>query len=258
MADTFSFDLSGRTALVTGASSGLGAHFSRLLAASGARVVLAARRLDRLEALKEEIQSAGGQAVAVALDAASEPSTIAAYDAADAAFGPVDTVIANAGFNVRGPVVDYSADDFDALMSVNLRGVFLTVREGGRRMIAGGSEEHGRGRVVIVSSITSDYVATTLAPYSASKAAVAQFGKVVALEWARLGINVNVIRPGYIRTDLNAAWFDTEAGDRQVGRFPRRRLVQPSDLDALMLFLASDASRAVTGSEFTIDDGQSL
>jgi NAD(P)-dependent dehydrogenase (short-subunit alcohol dehydrogenase family) len=139
------FDLTGRVALVTGASSGLGERFARVLAASGAKVVLGARRADRLEALKDEIIADGGAAIAVALDVADEASVIAAYDAADAAFGPVDTVIANAGMNIEGSIVDLPVEAFDEVMGVNLRGVFLTVREGARRLLAAGSPERGRG-----------------------------------------------------------------------------------------------------------------
>jgi NAD(P)-dependent dehydrogenase (short-subunit alcohol dehydrogenase family) len=252
------FDLAGRVALVTGASSGLGAHFARILAASGASVVLAARRAERLQALEAELRAAGGQAIAVSLDVADEASTIAAYDAAEAAFGPVDTIIANAGMNAEGPVTTLAIDEFDQVVAVNLRGVFLTVREGGKRLIARGSRETQRGRVVIISSITAQAVSPGLAVYSATKAAVLQMGKVMARDWARQGVNVNMICPGYIRTELNQDWFDSEGGAKLVGSFPRKRLMAETDLDATLLYLASDASRAVTGAAFTIDDGQSL
>jgi NAD(P)-dependent dehydrogenase (short-subunit alcohol dehydrogenase family) len=252
------FNLTGRTALITGASSGLGAHFARTLAAAGARVVLAARRTDRLAALQAELTEAGAQAISVAMDVADEASTIAAYDTAAAAFGEIDTVVANAGTNAEGPVVDLTAQAFDDLMAVNLRGVFLTVREGGKRMMAAGSRERQHGRIIIISSITAHAIEPGLAAYSASKAAVLQFGRVLARDWIRQGINVNMICPGYIRTEINADWFDTEAGARQIAKFPRRRLMLESDLDGPLLFLASDASRAVTGTALTIDDGQSL
>jgi NAD(P)-dependent dehydrogenase (short-subunit alcohol dehydrogenase family) len=252
------FDLSGRVALVTGASSGLGARFARILAASGARVVLAARRTDRLQALKAEIEETGSQAIAVALDVADEASTLAAYDAAEAAFGTVDTIIANAGMNSEGPVTELAIEDFDRAVSVNLRGVFLTVREGARRLIAVGSRQREHGRVVIISSITASDVSPGLAVYSATKAGVLQMGRVMARDWARQGISVNMICPGYIKTEINAEWFDSEAGTRMIGKFPRKRLLEPSDLDTMLLYLASDAARAVTGAAFTIDDGQSL
>ena len=252
------FDLSGRTVLITGASSGIGERWARLLAAAGARVVMGARRTDRLEAIQAELQAAGHQALAVAVDVASEASVIAAFDAAEAAFGPVDTVIANAGVSGEGIATELSLDDFDQTTTINLRGVFVTAREGARRMIAAGSAGTGRGRIVITSSITAFKADAGLSAYSATKAGVVQMGKVMAREWMRKGINVNMICPGYIKTEINAAWFETEGGARQIQSFPRRRLMEESDLDGPLLFLASDLSRAVTGTAVTVDDGQSL
>jgi NAD(P)-dependent dehydrogenase (short-subunit alcohol dehydrogenase family) len=255
---TTSFDMTGRTALITGASSGLGRRFAQVFAAHGARVVLAARRIDRLQALKAEIEAAGGQALAVAMDVADEASVIAGYDAAEAAFGTVDTVIANAGMNSRGLATEVSAAEFDTVMAINVRGPFLTAREGARRMIAAGSRETGRGRVVLVASIGGLKVLPGLTAYCTSKAAVIMMGKSLAREWANRGVNVNVVCPGYIETELNAEWFAEEGGQKQVAGFPRRRLMEEADLDPTLLYLASDASRAVTGSVFTIDDGQTL
>lgn len=258
MTDLPSLDLSGRTVFITGASSGLGEHLARLCAAAGGRVALGARRTDRLEAICQEINAAGGQSMPVAIDVADEVSTIAAYDAIAAQFGPVDSVLANAGMNAEGAGVDIAIDEFDRLMAINLRGVMLTVREGARRMIAAGSHEREHGRIAITSSITARHVTPGLAAYSASKAAVIQLGKVLASEWARKGISLNMILPGYIKTDINSDWFDTEAGALHVRTWPRRRLMKKTDLDAITLFLLSDAARAVTGAEFTIDDGQTL
>lgn len=255
---SFTVDLTGRTILVTGASSGLGAAFARALAAGGANVVLAARRVDRLQALQREIESAGGHAAAVAMDVADEASTIAAFDRAEAEFGPVDSVIANAGVSTEGPALALDMEAFATLMDINVRGAFLTAREGARRMIAAGSAEREHGRIVIVSSITATHVSPGLAIYSASKAAVLQMGKVLARDWARQGINVNIILPGYIATELNDDFFGSDAGDRFVARFPRRRLMAPEDLIPILAYLASDASRAITGAAFTLDDGQSL
>ncbi len=258
MAEAPRFDLSGRVALVTGASSGLGERFARILAASGARVVLGARRADRLDVIVTAIRKAGGQAIAVALDVADEPSVMAAYDAAEAAFGTVDTIIANAGVSSEGRMLDLSVADFDQVMDVNLKGVFLTAREGARRLIAAGSKARSHGRIVITASITADVVAPGLAAYSATKAGVVQMGKVMAREWVRDGINVNMIKPGYIRTEINADWFDTDVGAKQIARFNRQRLMPEGELDTMLLYLASDASAGVTGAAFTLDDGQSL
>jgi NAD(P)-dependent dehydrogenase (short-subunit alcohol dehydrogenase family) len=250
--------LKGRTLLITGASSGIGAHFAEVAAAAGAKIVLGARRTDRLEAIVCDIKAKGGDAIAVAMDVADKASTIAAFDAAEAAFGPVDSVIANAGMSLETPFLDHTTDEFDQIMSVNFKGVFLTVQEAAKRMIAAGSPTREHGRIVIVSSLTAQAIEPGLAAYSATKAAVLQMGKVLAREWARKGINVNSILPGYILTDINADWFATEGGQKQVMRFARKRLMDLSSLDPMLLYLASDASKFVTGVGFTIDDGQSL
>ena len=252
------FALTGRTVIVTGASSGLGERFARLAGANGANVVLAARRADRLEALRRELEGSGVPVIAVTMDVADEASTIAAYDKAEASFGRIDSVIANAGTNLEGSALDLATDEFDQLFAVNVRGVFLTAREGARRMIACGSRERRNGRIVIISSITAQHVSPGLASYSASKAAVTQLGRVLAREWANKGINVNMICPGYVLTEINNEWFDSISGNKQVEAFPRRRIMDAGALDAMLLYLASDTSAQVTGSVFTIDDGQTL
>jgi len=255
---SFGFDLRGRVALVTGASSGIGAHAAHLLAASGARVALAARRVAQLDSLRAAIAEAGGQAITVPMDVADEASTIAAYDAVEQAFGPVDTVVANAGVTVPGSALGLAMDSFDQMVSVNLRGVFLTVREGARRMIAAGSAARGDGRVVIMSSITARQISPGAAVYSATKAAVDQLGRVLARDWASKGINVNMIAPGYVATDLVGDYFETEGGRRLMATFARDRVMDMTALDPMLLFLCSDASAQVTGSVMTLDDGQSL
>ena len=255
---TQAFDLTGRTALITGAYSGLGARMARVLAARGAKVALAARRMDRLEALAAEIAATGGAAHAVSMDVTDETSIIAGYDAAETALGPIDTVFANAGMNNRALAAEITAEAWDGVMAINLRGVFLTAREGARRMMAAGSRESGRGRIILISSIGALKVLPGLTAYCTSKAAVLMMGKSMAREWANRGINVNVICPGYVETELNAEWFAEEGGKKQVTSFPRRRLMVEEDLDGMALYLASDASRAITGSVFTLDDGQTL
>jgi NAD(P)-dependent dehydrogenase (short-subunit alcohol dehydrogenase family) len=252
------FDLAGRTALVTGASSGIGARLASVLAGAGARVVLGARRKAELEALAAGIVARGGAARAVALDVTDEASVIAAYDEAERVFGPVDTIVANAGIAVEGRATDLPVAEFDRLMAVNLRGVFLTVREGAKRLIANGSKEKENGRIVIISSITAKKAFRSSAVYAASKAGASMLGKSLALDWARLGVNVNMILPGYIATDLTSRLFTAPAGKELLESFPRRRLAHESDLDGALLFLCSDAARRVTGAEIVIDDGQSL
>jgi len=254
----FSFDCSGRVALVTGASSGLGRRFATILAASGARVVLGARRSDLLAEAAASIEAAGGDALAVAMDVADEASVIAAYDAAAERFGPVDTVVANAGLNIGGSALGLSVDAFDTMTAVNLRGVFLSVREGARRMVAAGSAQRGDGRITIISSITAHHPSAGIAPYCATKAAVTQLGRALAKDWAGKGINVNILCPGYVATEMNDAIWDTDAGRALVAGFSRGRVMDDSTLDPMLLYLCSAASRQVTGSVFTIDDGQTL
>ncbi len=250
--------LKGRTLLITGASSGIGANFAGVAAAAGAKVVLGARRTDRLDAVVTEIKAKDGEAIAVKMDVSDHASTVAAFDAAESAFGPVDSVIANAGMSLDTPFLEHTGDEFDALMAVNLKGVFLTVQEAAKRMMAAGSQTREHGRIVIISSITAQAIEPGLALYSASKAAVLQMGKVLAREWARKGINVNSVLPGYIMTEINDQWLTTEGGNKMIMRFPRKRVMDIDSLDPTLLYLSSDMSRFVTGVGFTIDDGQSL
>lgn len=250
-----SFDLGGRVALVTGASSGLGHRFAQALAASGARVVIAARRLTLLDDLRARIEGEGGTALAVEMDVADEASVIAAYDRAIATFGKVDTVVANAGINVGGSSLGLAIEDFDRMVDVNLRGVFLTAREGARRMVAAKESE---GRIALISSITAHQASIGVAPYCATKAAVAQMGRALAKDWANKGINVNVLCPGYIATELNEHIWTQPAGEALLSGFTRRRVMPIDALDGMLLYLCSAASRFVTGSVLTIDDGQTL
>jgi NAD(P)-dependent dehydrogenase (short-subunit alcohol dehydrogenase family) len=253
------FDLSGRTCLITGASSGFGAHFARLLSGAGARLVLGARRKGRLDALVAEIAASGGEALAVDLDVTDEVSTIAAYDAAEAHFATVvDTVVANAGVAASGRATEVSADALRQVIDTNLLGVLLTAREGAKRMIAANFRESGRGRILLIGSMGAEMVLPGEAVYCATKAGVAHLGRNLAGEWVRQGINVNVLQPGYIQTEMAGEWFESEGGKKQIGSFGRRRLQSINSLDAPVLYFCSDASLAATGTAFTIDDGQSL
>ncbi|MYL99748.1 SDR family NAD(P)-dependent oxidoreductase [Novosphingobium sp. FGD1] len=254
----FSFDLTGRTALVTGASSGIGRRFARLLASSGARVVATARRASLLDELCAEIRSDGGEALGVVMDVADEASTVAAFDAAEAAFGLVDTVVVNAGISPAGSALGLAVEDFDATMAINLRGAFLSAREGARRMVAGAPAEAGRGRVVLIGSITGNHTFPGIVSYGASKAAVAQMGRLLAKDWAGKGINVNTIAPGYMATEMTSGLWDIEKGQKLLKGFARQRLMGIDALDPILLYLCSDASAPVTGGLFTIDDGQTL
>lgn len=251
-------NLTGRTCLITGASSGFGAHFARILGGCGAKLVLGARRKDRLDALVTELSESGIEALAVEMDVTDEASTIAAYDAAEAKFGMVDTLIANAGVSAPGRATEVPAETVSTLLDTNVLGVYLTVREGARRMLLGGCRETGRGRVLIVGSLGGEMLIQGEAAYCASKAAVAHLGRSFAKEWVRQGINVNVIQPGFIMTDFAADWFNSDGGKTQIASFPRRRMQPIESLDDPVLYLCSDASANTTGSILTIDDGQSL
>jgi NAD(P)-dependent dehydrogenase (short-subunit alcohol dehydrogenase family) len=248
--------LLGRTVLITGASSGIGSRFARICAKAGATVVIGARRIDRLHQLQDDLQREGSSALAVALDVADEASVVAAYDAAQASFGVVDSVVANAGITVAGRALDLAADDWDRLFTTNVRGVFLTAREGARRMRDAGIAE--RGRIVVISSITAQMRTPGTVAYSTSKAAVTHMGRLLAREWARSGPNVNILSPGYIASELAGDWFGTQSGQRHITTWPRGRMLDEDALDESLLFLLSDASRNVTGSDTVIDDGQSL
>lgn len=249
------FDLGGRTALITGASSGLGAHFAEIFVAAGAQVVIGARRVHRVHALAARL---GDKALPVAIDVTDEASIAAAFDAAEAHFGTVDTVIANAGVANGGRTVDVEPAKLRQTIDTNFTGVLLTAREGARRMIAAGSRDSGRGRVVLVGSITAHVTGHGDSAYAASKAAVAHLGRNLAREWVRQGINVNVIQPGYIQTEIAGDWFESEGGAKQIAGWHRRRFMPIDVLDPQLLYFASDASAMVTGSVIDIDDGQSL
>lgn len=250
--------LSDRVAVVTGASGGLGEHFARLLAANGAAVALAARRLERVEAVAAEITAGGGRALALRLDVAAPEAFGPAFDAVEQALGPLSILVNNAGVGGAGAALDLSVEDWDQTFAVNVRGTFFAAQAAARRMIASGAAGRGEARILNIASIASHTVLPGLTAYCASKASVAMLTKSLAREWARHGMAVNAICPGYIETDINAEWFRSEGGQKQLRSFPRRRLMEPADLDAAVLMLVGPAARAVTGSVVTLDDGQSL
>ncbi|MBV1687890.1 SDR family NAD(P)-dependent oxidoreductase [Novosphingobium sp. G106] len=251
-------ELSGRAVLITGASSGFGAHFARLASRAGARVALAARRKERVKELAEELRAVGGEAVAIAMDVTDEASVRAGYDAAEAALGTIDTIIANAGVSSPGRSIEIGAEALAGILDTNVLGAFLTAREGAKRLIASGSRETGKGRILFIGSFGAEAPIKGEVMYCASKAAVASLGRNLAGEWLRSGINVNVIQPGFILTEMAGEWFASEGGKAQIASFPRKRLQPIESLDAMVLHLCSDASSAMTGSVITIDDGQSL
>ncbi len=242
------FRLDGKRALVTGASSGLGEHFARLLAQAGADVVVAARRVDKLQALVQEIAAAGGQASAVALDVTDPASVRRCFD--DIASGGVpDVIINNAGVTVTKPALQQTPEDFDQVLDTNLRGGWLVATEAARRMVAAGKG----GAIVNIASILGERVAGGVAPYAISKAGVIQATKALALELARYGIRVNALMPGYVATDLNREFLASEPGQKLRARIPSRRFGELSDLDGPLLLLASDAGAAISGAALAVD-----
>lgn len=246
--------LTGKTAFITGASGGLGEHFARLLSRHGAAVALTARREERIRALAEELNAGGGRAVALPLDVADAASIGPSLDRAIAELGGLDILVNNAGVGGEGLALDLSIEEFDRTFDVNVRGTYFAAREAARRMIASGVE----GRILNIASIASHTVLPGLSAYCGSKAAVAMLTRSLAREWARRGIAVNALCPGYIETDINASWWPTEGGQKQLKGFPRRRLMDASELDEAVLMLVGPGASAITGSVITVDDGQSL
>lgn len=238
--------LAGKRALVTGASSGLGVHFARLLAAQGVSVTAAARRLDRVEALCAEIRTAGGQAEPLQMDVA-DPASVA-----QAMAGRVfDLVVNNAGTTLSASAFDHDASAIDGIIDTNLKGAFHVARIAAEGMRVAGTG----GSIVNVASILGLRVAGHVSAYAASKAGILHLTKALALEWARYGIRVNALCPGYIETELNRDFFATEAGQALIRRVPQRRLGQPADLDGPLLLLLSDLGRFMTGTEIVADGG---
>ncbi len=244
-----------RVALVTGASSGLGAHFGRLLAADGiGTLVLAARRRDRLNAVAEECVNLGaGRVIVLPLDVTDGESIRDAFGAIAKGERRLDVLVNNAGIADMGLAIDSTLDDFDRVMDVNLRGVWACALEAARLM-----KTHGGGDIVNIASILGLRVASGVAAYAVSKAGVVQMTKALALEWARHGIRVNALAPGYVETEINDGFFATEAGQRLIARIPMRRIGQLADLDAPFRLLAHGASRYLTGTVLTVDGGHSV
>jgi NAD(P)-dependent dehydrogenase (short-subunit alcohol dehydrogenase family) len=241
------FSLKGRTVLITGASSGLGAHLAQVATSAGAQVVLAARRLDRLEALAGALAAQGHKARALSLDVTDETSIAACIAAA----GPLDVVVNNAGIAGPQAAVDVSAAAFDRIVDTNLRGCFLVAAAAARSLIAA---DRG-GSIINIASILGMRVAGAVAPYAMSKAGVIQMTRALALEWARHRIRVNAIAPGYMRTAINDDFFASAAGEALVKRVPMRRLGELEELDGPFLLLASQASSFMTGSVIAVDGG---
>ena len=248
------YDLSGKVALVTGATSGLGRRFALVLAKAGAKVAITGRRVERLTVLQSEIEAMGGTAAAITLDVTDPASIAACMTEAEGTLGPVDILVNNAGMNVQALPAEVTPEGFDTMFDTNVRGAFFMAQAAGRSMMARGTG----GRIVNIASIGAHSVLPGLTIYCMTKAAVGMMTRSLAKEWARHQINVNAMCPGFIETELNSDWFGTEGGQKQIKSWPRRRRWVEEDLDGTLLLLASDHGRFITGSLFTIDDGQSL
>jgi NAD(P)-dependent dehydrogenase (short-subunit alcohol dehydrogenase family) len=254
-----SFDLSGKTALVTGASSGLGAQFARVLADNGAKVVLASRRVERLKELRAEIEAAGGAAYVVSLDVTSIDSIKAAVAHAETEAGPIDILINNSGVSVTQKLHEVTPEDFDYVFNTNTKGAFFVAQEVAKRMMVRGKADPRRhSRIVNIASVAGLKVLAQIGVYCMSKSAVVQMTKAMALEWGRFGINVNAICPGYIKTEINQEYWDTEGGAKLIQMLPRRRIGAAQDLDGLLMLLCSDQSHFINGSIISADDGLGL
>lgn len=248
------FDLTGRVALVTGASSGLGERFAQVLAAAGAKVVIGARRVERLESLAASIKDAGGEALAVKLDVTDKSDITAAFDAAETAFGCVDILLNNAGVGPQHKVLEQTEAEWRFIMDTNLDAVWFVGQEAARRMVKHGAD----GSIINIASVLSFRNVRTLSAYATAKAAVVQLTKSMALELADQGVRVNAIAPGYILTEINQAYFSTPRGEETIKRIPMQRIGQPSDLDGVLLLLSSSASSFMTGETVTVDGGHVL
>ncbi len=246
------FDLEGKVALVTGASSGLGRHFALELAGAGAKLVLAARRTDALEDLAETIRGDGGRALPVPLDVTDPDSVAAAFRQIETELGALDCVINNAGIAIAEKALDTSEESWARVLETNLTGVFRVAQASARVMLNCGCG----GSIVNIASIISLGGAVELASYAASKAGVVNLTRSLAIEWARHGIRVNALCPGYFETDINRETLTGPAGEKLRRKIPQRRFGELSELTGPLLLLASDASSHMTGSTVVVDGGQ--
>jgi len=245
------FDLSGKVAIVTGTSRGLGQYFARALARAGADLVITSRKLDSLEPFRKEVESLGRRAVPVELDVRNHDSIRQAVAAAHNAYGKMDILVNNAGCNVRKRALDVTWDDWNLVLDTNLRGTFFVAQEVARYMIP-----RKYGRIINVGSVTAVFGYAGLAPYGASRGGVKQLTMSLADDWGPHGITVNCLAPGWFRTEQNKVLYENKAWvDYLVDRIPLKRPGRPDDLDGAIVFLASDASQYITGQTILVDGG---
>ncbi|MEN9435533.1 MAG: hypothetical protein RIR09_188 [Pseudomonadota bacterium] len=256
---SYTIDLSGRVAFITGASSGLGAQFARTLAQAGAAVVLASRRIDRLKDLRATIVADGGDAHVMELDVTDHASIKSAVAHVETEVGSIDILVNNSGVSTTQRLQDVMPEDYDFMFDTNVKGAFFVAQEVGKRMLARATGaapgSYTGGRIVNIASMAGLRVLPKIGTYCMTKAAVIQMTKAMALEWGKFGINVNAICPGYIDTEINHHHWQTEAGKKLVQMLPRKRVGQPQDLDALLVMLCSDQSHFINGAVIAADDG---
>ena len=254
MTDTASFDLTGKVALVTGASSGLGRRFALTLAKAGAKIGVAARRADRLAEVVREIEAFDGRAVPIPLDVTDPASVRAAVAAAETELGPIGVLVNNAGTIVVKPLLDHTVEEWDHVLDTNLKGVWLMAQEGARHMIRLG---HG-GSIVNIASMLGLTAQAKRPSYCAAKAGVIHLSRAMALELAPHKIRVNAIAPGFFDSEMTHDYLVSDAGRAMATRIPMKRTGAIDELDGALLLLASDASSYMTGAVLTVDGGHSL
>ena len=248
------FSVAGQVAFVTGASSGIGRRFAQVLAAGGAKVALAARRADRLAEVARDIERNGGECLPLSCDVTKQDSIAAALAAAEAQLGPLSILVNNAGVVVSKPLFEHTEDDWDYVVDTNLKGAWLMARDFAHHLV----QQKRPGGIINISSILASRTIGRVPAYCAAKAGLTHLTQVLAMELARYGILVNALAPGYVETDFNRAFFQTEAGKALIGRIPLKRLGQAPDLDGALLFLASPASAYVTGAVLAVDGGHAV
>lgn len=253
MSETNPFDLDGKAAIVTGASSGLGRHFARTLAKAGAKVALAARRLDALSELARQIEAFDGRAIPVALDVTDTASVRACIEAAETELGPISILVNNAGLAIQAHSLEVTEEDWDRVVDTNLKGAWIMAQETARHMARLG---HG-GTIINIASLLGLLGTGEVPSYCASKGGLVNLTRAMAVDLAGHGIRVNAIAPGYFETEMTQRFLESEAGKAMVKWIPMHRVGKAEDLDGVLLLLASDASRYMTGSILTVDGGQS-
>ena len=256
---SYSIDLSGRVAFVTGASSGLGAQFARTLSRAGAAVVLASRRIEKLKDLRAQIEAEGGDAHVTQLDVTSLDSIKSAVAHAETEVGSIDILVNNSGVSTTQRIQDVTEEDYDYVFDTNVKGAFFVAQEVGKRMLArargAAPGTYTGGRIINIASMAGLRTLPQIGVYAMSKSAVVQMTKAMAMEWGRFEINVNALCPGYIDTEINHHHWSTDQGQKLVQMLPRKRVGKPEDLDALIVLLASRESHFVNGAVIAADDG---